>query len=162
MLLYNSIRGVGSLSQGFHAKKKVEFDRLVLSPPALPLYRGRDISPWRPLLQMDGAWTVNSLLENVIAEDWARWVCFQMLKVQYNINNIYPLCIYVCTICVYIYCTYVYIHKVYRQCNFYRNVTFLVMDKSSFFPNTKAFCSIPPCRLLMPAAQLQPDFVNGV
>ena len=120
-------------------QKKVEFDRLVLSPPALPLYRGRDISPWRPLLQMDGAWTVNSLLENVIAEDWARWVCFQMLKVQYNINNIYPLCIYVCTICVYIYIVHTYIHKVYRQCNFYRNVTFLVMDKSSFFQTPKHF-----------------------
>ena len=43
MLVYNSIRGVGSLSQGLQAKK-VEFDRLVLSPPALPLYRGRDIN----------------------------------------------------------------------------------------------------------------------
>ena len=27
---------------GFPSNKKVEFDRLVLSPPALPLYRGRD------------------------------------------------------------------------------------------------------------------------
>ena len=43
MLVYNSIRGVGSLSQGFQAKK-VEFDRLVLSPSALPLYRGRDLA----------------------------------------------------------------------------------------------------------------------
>ena len=32
MFLYNSIGGVGSLSQGFQAKK-MEFDRLVLSPP---------------------------------------------------------------------------------------------------------------------------------
>ena len=67
---------------------------------------------------MDGAWTVNSLLENVIAEEWARWVCFQMLKVQYNINNnIYPY-IYMF---IYIYILYIivhtYIHKVYRQCN---------------------------------------------
>ena len=35
MLLYNSIRGFGSLSQGFQAKK-LEFDRLVLSPPPSP------------------------------------------------------------------------------------------------------------------------------
>ena len=52
MLLYNSIRGVGSLSQGFQAKK-VEFDRLVLSPPpALPLYSGRDAAGAEPSGQM--------------------------------------------------------------------------------------------------------------
>ena len=77
---------------------------------------------------MDGAWTVNSLLENVIAEDWARWVCFQMLKVQYNINNIYPLCIYVCTICVYIYIYRPYIYilyiRIYIRC--IDNVIFIV------------------------------------
>ena len=43
MLLYNSIRGVGSLSQGFQAKKKWNSTGWFCPPPpALPLYRGRD------------------------------------------------------------------------------------------------------------------------
>ena len=43
MLLYNSSRGVGSLSQGFQAKKS-GIRQVGFVPPALPLYRGRDIA----------------------------------------------------------------------------------------------------------------------
>ena len=39
MLLYNSIRGGGSLSQGFQAKKS-GIRQVGFVPPALPLYRG--------------------------------------------------------------------------------------------------------------------------
>ena len=49
MLLYNSIRGVGSLSQGFQAKKS-GIRQVGFVPPTLPLYRGRDpensSGPW--------------------------------------------------------------------------------------------------------------------
>jgi len=41
MLLYNSIWGVGSLSQGFQAKKG-GIRQVGFVPPALPLYSGRD------------------------------------------------------------------------------------------------------------------------
>ena len=44
MLLYNSIRGVGSLSQGFQAKKSGIRQVGFVPPPALPLYRGRDVA----------------------------------------------------------------------------------------------------------------------
>ena len=40
MLLYNSIRGVGALSQGFQAKKK-GIRQVGFVPPRPPLYRGR-------------------------------------------------------------------------------------------------------------------------
>ena len=43
MLLYNSIRGGGSLSQGFQAKRS-GIRQVGFVPPALPLYRGRDVA----------------------------------------------------------------------------------------------------------------------
>ena len=42
MLLYNSIWGVGSLFQGFQAKKS-RIRQVGFVPPALPLYSGRDL-----------------------------------------------------------------------------------------------------------------------
>ena len=49
MLLYNSIWGVGSLSQGLQAKKS-GIRQVGFAPPALPLYSGRDVFPIKAMM----------------------------------------------------------------------------------------------------------------
>ena len=65
---------------GFPSKKKMEFDRLVLSPPALPLYRGRDISMVKKRCSKPGQDFPRNRCAGVSSTMVVRWSPFQ--KVQ--------------------------------------------------------------------------------